>query len=407
MSYAAGRVFLDADSHLMELPDFLVSHADPGLRERMPALSFASGGKMRVALEELGARRAHAPEQVAEMVALGDGLIAGPKGYFALGAFNRAERSTALDQLGFHRQFVFATFSGQALFPPEVDAELANGAARAHNRAMAEFCADDPRLIGVGALRLDDPAAALAELDHIISLGLGAVWVPHRTAGGRSPGHDDFDPFWARLAEAQLPALLHVGGAALQLHPAWMNTGRPVPGDWLGGGENVRGKDMIALHQHAETFVGALVLDGVLERHRNLRVGVVELGAGWVPAMVRRLDQIVDVWRRSEPELAAMSRKPSEQITEQMGFTPYPFEDVGAMIRDSNPELYLFSSDYPHIEGGRNPLGRFEASLDGFGEEVRERFYHANMAKLLARASCPDRAGTDRYLASWKITPRV
>ena len=85
-----------------------------------------------------------------------------------------------------------------------------------------------------------------------------------------------------------------------------MNTGRPVPGDWLGGGENVRGKDMIGLHHAAELFVGTMVLDGVLERHRDLRLGVIELGAGWVPAMLRRLDQIAGIWRRSEPDLAAL-----------------------------------------------------------------------------------------------------
>jgi len=121
----------------------------------------------------------------------------------------------------------------------------------------------------------------------------------------------------------------------------------------------------------------------VLERHRDLRLGVVELGAGWVPSMLRRLDQIAQIWKRSEPELAALTRTPSQQITEQMAFTPYPFEDVGAMIRESNDELYLFSSDYPHIEGGRNPLGRFEASLEGFAESTLERFYSTNMAKLL------------------------
>ncbi|MDH3680587.1 MAG: amidohydrolase, partial [Acidimicrobiia bacterium] len=180
-----------------------------------------------------------------------------------------------------------------------------------------------------------------------------------------------------------IPVVLHVGGHPLQLEPAWMNTGREVPTDWLGGGENVRGKDMISLHQAAETFVGTMVLDGVLERHRDLRVGVIELGAAWVPAMLRRLDQIAEIWKRSEPELAAMTRRPSEQITAQMGFTPYPFEDVGAMIRDSNPDLYLFSSDYPHIEGGRNPLGRFSQSLDGFGEDVLEKFYNLNMERLV------------------------
>ena len=93
-----------------------------------------------------------------------------------------------------------------------------------------------------------------------------------------------------------------------------------------------------------------------------------------------------DIWKRSEPELAALDRKPSEQITEQMAFTPYPFEDVGAMIRDSNPDLYLFSSDYPHLEGGRNPLGRFTTSLEGFGDDVRDKFFSANMARLVAPA---------------------
>jgi uncharacterized protein len=374
---------MDADSHLMELPDFLRDFADPAIRDQLPSISFASGGNMGDALTELGARRAHKPERVEELVALGDGLIAGPKGYQALGAFNPDERSQALDLLGFQRQLVFSTFSTSTFFTPGLDPGLAYATARAHNRGMAAFCADDERLLGVGATTLDDPDRAVAELDEIIRLGLSAVWVPHRPAGDRSPGHDDLDPFWARLAEAGIPAVLHVGGSALQIKPAWMNTGRPLPTDWLGGGENVRGKDMIGLHHDAETFIGTLVLDGVLERHPDLRVGVIELGAGWVPSMLRRLDHIATIWKRSEPELAALKRAPSEQITAQMGFTPYPFEDVGALLRESNPDLYLFSSDYPHIEGGRNPIGRFSSSLAGFDDAVLERFYSTNMGRLV------------------------
>ena len=383
MPYAEGRTFMDADSHLMELPGFLHDHADAATRDRLPPISFASGGKLGDALERLGVTKAHPDERVAELVGLGDGLISGPKGYEALGAFNAAERSRALDLLGFDRQLVFSTFATAAFFPPGLDPELAAGAASAHNRGVAEFCADDDRLVGVGATTLDDPQQAVAEVRHIVGLGLGAVWVPHRPAGGRSPGHDDLDPFWAALAEARLPAVLHVGGSTLQLSPAWMNTGRPLPTDWLGGGENVRGKDMIGLHHDAEKFIGTMVLDGVLERHRDLRVGVIELGAGWVPSMLRRLDHIAAIWQRSEPELAALERPPSAQITAQVSFTPYPFEDVGALLRESNPDLYLFSSDYPHVEGGRNPIGRFSTSLAGFDDDVLERFYSTNMARLI------------------------
>ncbi|HCB34921.1 MAG TPA: hydrolase [Acidimicrobiaceae bacterium] len=386
MTYARNRTCLDADSHLMELPDFLTAHADPAVRDRIPAIPFAAGGRLSDDLEAATASRGHSAETVAELVALGDDLIAGPKGYHALGAFNSAERATALDMLGFDRQLVFATFSAGVCFDTRSDLDVRYGASRAQNRGMAEFCAGDDRLIGVATVPLDDAEQALSTLEEALGLGLGAVWVPHRPAGGRSPGHVDLDPVWSAIAAAGVPFVLHVGGNPLQIKPEWMDTGRPVPTDWLGGGENVRGKDMIALHHAAETFVGALVLDGVLQRHPGLRGGVIELGAAWVSSMIRRLDHIAHIWKRSEPDLAALSTPPSEQITRQMAFTPYPFEDVGAMVRESNDELYLFSTDYPHIEGGRNPLGRFNSSLEGFDDAVLDRFFSDNMAELLQPA---------------------
>jgi predicted TIM-barrel fold metal-dependent hydrolase len=382
MAYAGTRTTLDADSHIMELPDFLTEFADPALRERLPRISFASGGRSASGLEEAAKRKGHSPERVAEMIALGDQLISGPKGYAALGAFNGQERSRALDLLGFGRQLVFSTFSVGAAFYGNEPLDVRYGAARAHNRAMAAFCGKDERLMGVAALPLDDTKLALAELEHALGLGLKAAWVPHRPCGGRSPGHDDLDPVWAGLADARMPFVLHVGGDPLQIAPDWMNTGRPVPTDWLGGGENVRGKDMTSLHHAAETFLGALVLDGVLERHPRLRGGAIELGAGWVPALVARLDWVAEVWKKSEPDLRALQRKPSQQVAEQLAFTPYPYEDVGALIRQSDDRLYLFSSDYPHFEGGRNPLGRFEASLGDASEATRSRFYSENFEKL-------------------------
>ncbi|MEM7091871.1 MAG: amidohydrolase family protein [Actinomycetota bacterium] len=381
MAYAQGRVFLDADSHIMELPDFLSSNADAAFRDRVPRVDIEMGTKSSFGMEEAERLRAHPADKVAEMVALGDELISGPKGYFALGAFNGTERVQALDQLGFDRQLVFTTFSAPMAFGAK-DIDVRYAAAAAHNRGVAEFCDADPRLMGVAALPLDDPARAMAEIDHILSLGLATVWVPHRPAGGRSPGHDDLDQVWAKLAEAGLPFVLHVGGQPLQIPTDWMNTGRGVPSDWQGGGENVRSKDMVALHHAAEMFIGAMVLDGVFERHPTLRGAVVELGAGWVPSFLKRLDWSAEIWRRSEPDLQKLERTPTEQVTAQMAFTPYVYEDIGDLIRISNDELYLFSSDYPHHEGGRNPLGRFERSLDGHTAISLDRFYADNFTRV-------------------------
>jgi predicted TIM-barrel fold metal-dependent hydrolase len=383
MSYAQGRMFRDADSHIMELPDFLVAHADPDMREHLPRIH-VDAPRLQEGLREATTRRAHSSQHVAELIALGDGLISGPKGYLALGAFNSHERSQALDLLGFEQQLVFATFSAGIAFSEQRPVRERYAASKAHNRAMSEFCTSDKRMFGVALLPLDDAALSLAELEHIISLGLRAVWVPHRPCGERSPGHNELDPVWARLAEAGIPFLLHVGGRPLQIDPRWMNTGRPVPTDWLGGGENVRGKDMTSLHHKAETFIGTLVLDGVLERHPTLRGGVIELGAGWVPSLLKRLDWIAEIWRKSEPDLRALRQRPSEQIIGRLAFTPYPYEDVGNLIAQSDSRLYMFSSDYPHVEGGRNPIGRFSASLAGCDEASLTRFYSDNFARLFS-----------------------
>lgn len=379
MPYAEGRTFLDADSHIMELPDFLTSHADPKVRDRLKPLAFGPGGNLGRRLEQYARLGAHTPETVVE---LEKNVIAGAKGYEALGSFNQGERTRALDLLGFQAQLVFTSFAPSAfLWLPDLDARY--GGCRAHNRAVAEFCGADPRLLGVGIVSLADTDRALAELDVAIELGIRAMWLPAEPCGGRSPGHDDLDPFWARMAEAGMPFVLHVGGQPIQIRSEYMNTGRPVPTDWLGGGENVRSKDIAVLHHSSEEFLTAMVLDGVLERHRALRGGAIELGATWVPGLLRRLDHAVDIWARSEPELGAFTRKPSEQIREQLAFTPYVFEDVGLLIAESSDDLYLFSSDYPHPEGGRNPLGRFEASLGDLPESARSRFYAENFLRIL------------------------
>ena len=390
MVYApATRAFYDADSHIMELPDFLKKYADPALREDIPEVSYSAS---IVTDEEVAVIMAqggrHSDDHIAAQIALGDRLIEASKEIQALGAFHSGDRSKAMDLLGFRKQLVFATHSVAMPFSPssKLDPRLRYGATRAHNRHMADFCHADDRLMGVAVIPLDDPDLAMAELDQVMASGLEAVWIPHRPCGDRSPGHVDLDPFWARLAEAGLPFLLHVGGAPLQLAKAWMNNGRPPTKDWLGGGENLRTKDVALLHEGPEAFLTMMVLDGVLERHPTLRGASVELGAGWVPELLRRLDWVVKHWSRNDANLQGLSRIPSEQITQQLAFTPFVFEEVGNFIDQSNPDLYLFSSDYPHIEGGRNPIARFEASLGDRSEAIRDKFYAENFLRIFPGA---------------------
>ncbi len=379
MTYAGSRLILDADSHLMELPDFLSAHADAATRERLPSLSEALTGQFDPHAN--ASHDGHPADVVRELLALGDNLTRGPKWHDALGAFNGRERSQALDLLGFQRQVIFSSFCARLIFDAP-DPALRYGAAGAHNRAMADFCSHDQRLIGVAMVPLDDPERALAEIHAAHDLGLGAVWIAADAPGGRSPGHPLHEPIWRCLAERGLPFILHVGSAPLAIADEWMNDGRPERTTARGGAEVIGSKDLTVIHHASHQFISVLVLDGVLDRHPDLRGGIIEIGAGWVPDMIRRLDHAVDIWSRSEPHLAEMSRKPSEQICQQLRFTPYPFEDVGALVKESYPELYLFSSDYPHAEGGRDPIGRFERSTANLSDADRRRFFSENFLTL-------------------------
>ncbi len=389
MAYApANRAIYDADSHIMELPDFLKKYADPDLRDDIPEVNYSASlvtdEEVAVIMDQGGR---HSQQHVEDQIALGDSLIAQSKEIQALGAFNPADRSKAMDLLGFQKQLVFATHSVAFPFHPssKTDPNLRYAATRAHNRHMSDFCAGDPRLMGVGIVPLDTPELAIRELDFALECGMEAIWVPHRAPIGFAPGHVDLEPFWARLSEAGVPFVLHVGGSPLQALKSWSNNGRAAVRDWMGGGENVRTKDAAVLHQPVEAFLSMMLIDGLFERHRGLRGAAVELGAGWVPELLRRLDWVTRVYGRVD-ETLRFERKPSEQLIAQIGFTPFPVEDVGVLIEESSPDLYLFSSDYPHVEGGRDPIGKFEQSIGDMSEGIKTQFYTENFLRLWPEA---------------------
>ena len=99
---------------------------------------------------------------------------------------------------------------------------------------------------------------------------------------------------------------------------------------------------------------------------------MIEQGAIWVPSWMRQMESAFEAFARHEERLRALSMRPSDYVRRQVRFTPYPTEDVGWIIEQAGPEVCLFSSDYPHVEGGRRPIERFEASLGDASDEVRQ-----------------------------------
>lgn len=270
----------DADAHVMETPEWFHDFADPTIRDRLgPIYDITAEGRKR-ALEEAAANHQDPAFRAmdAEQVML-------RKNWIATGSFIKEDRPLALDLLGFATQLVFNTFANGTLLRAEHgdDLEVAYGMAQAHNRAIVDFCNVDKRLLPVGYVPLADFDRASAAAGEALALGCRALMIPSACPRGHSPSHIGLEPVWAQAAAAGVPIVFHVGGGGRLLDPAYFANGLPRVPDFHGGDGNFRSVDYLAIPYPVMQTLAVLIIDGVLDRHPTLRVGVIEQGAARGP----------------------------------------------------------------------------------------------------------------------------
>lgn len=381
MPYVEGQTVHDADAHVMELPGTIEQYIDPAYRERLAE-------KLRRKSDGF-ADEARALQRDAEFRAGADEALLLRKNYQAMGAFNAADRPRAVDLLGFASQLIFST-AGLFLFTLEHgdDADLAVEASRAHNRMMVDYCQVDRRLLPTAYIPLVDRARALDVAKEAIAMGAKGLMIPSRVPKDHAPSHSDFDPLWALAQEAGLPILFHVGGE-LKTDPAYFNNGGPQVLDFHGGAENFTSVSFMSIPVAIWQTLPVLVFDGVFDRFPNLKFGAIELGAGWVPSLLQFMDSAALAFHREE-RMQKLSAKPSEILQRQFFATPYPHENVGWIIKNGCEDIALFSSDYPHVEGGRNPMKRFNESLEGVSAAARRKFFRDNFIRMMGKGLSDD-----------------
>jgi predicted TIM-barrel fold metal-dependent hydrolase len=396
MSYVENRIVHDADSHLMELPDSLDDFFDPKFRAAYDALPKLKANP-RDAKWVTAARALHSD---AEFRAGDAENILLRKNYQALGSFRREDRPKALDHLGFSSQLIFTTWCLGNFGLDQTDGiDLCYAAAQAHNRMMTWFCSIDRRFLGTGYVPLVEFARAKKAAREAIDLGCKALLIPSRCPTGHSPTHTEFDPVWAMAQEAGLPIVFHVGGEE-KLNPDYFINGLPRVKDFHGGEENFTSLSYMPIPHSVMTTLAAFIFDGVLDRFPKLKFGAIELGASWVPGWMRNMDSAAHAFIKNEDRLQKLSARPSEIVRRQVRVTPYPHEDTGWIIRNTGEEVCLFSSDFPHVEGGRNPLKRFNDSLAGLPASAVDRFYCDNFVDLMGEGLAPDLRHPNRLQAA-------
>lgn len=203
--------------------------------------------------------------------------------------FMDVERRLAeMDRIGIERQMLSPnplTFFGGVEPAPAIDF------ARATNDAMAALIAEHPgRLLGSAQLPMQDPDAAIVELDRAIGdLGLVAGYIG--TAYGMAFDDPRLDDFYHRVVELDVPLFVH----------GVTNDGRgPAPDSRL----RRFGLDLIVGYTYEETLAAAsLVLGGVLDRHPGLDV-CLSHGGGAIAFLAQRFDSMA-AFRGVESDFAA------------------------------------------------------------------------------------------------------
>lgn len=381
MPYATGRLFHDADAHIMETADWLRDYADPGFRDRLPDIMtgvLAPGEDKRV-LEDLALQSddAFRAEDETELM--------NRKNWRAIGATLKQDRPKALDLLGFASQLVFNTFTNKPMQQAEHgrDGDYAYAMADAHNRGMFDFCSVDRRLLTTAYLPIMDLERAPGMVGRLIRDGAHSLMIAAACPKDHSPSHVGLDAVWAQAEEAGVPIVFHVGSGGEFFNRTYFANGLPMEKDFHGGAENFRSIDYMAIPNPVMQTLATMILDGVMERFPKLKFGVIEQGASWLPSWMHYLDSAYDAFLRHEQRLQKLSLRPSEYVQRQIRATPYPTENVGWIASQAGDSVCLFSSDYPHVEGGRNPLGRFEASLANAGQTTQDQFFAGNFADLM------------------------
>ena len=324
------------------------------------------------------------------------------KGPTAPGAIDPARRPQVLDAMGIDRQLLFPTSiahcgafiatypEGAGQFDGLVEDRrgLARALFAAFNDWAAEKAVGDPRVRPVFVLYGDSPGELLGVAERAIGAGARAmVMLSGLPPGGCSPAHPGLDPFYDLLAAHDVALTVHIGGeggfvASTDWRDAPAFEGYRVSGEFTGDPWS-----RATLHLAAQNMTMTMILGGVFDRHPALRFGVIELGAHWVGPLA----ELLDLWAdhssglsRERVDPSALQRRPSDYLRSNVRVTPFVFEPVDVYLdRYDLADVLCFSTDYPHVEGGSDPLGRFASAVGRHGADVVERFFVTNGRFLL------------------------
>lgn len=348
-----GRI-IDADGHVLEPPNLWKENIESKYKDRALYIakdeegweSLVISGQLSPTIRGLGVASGFGkPGEVA--FSKDFHYMDGPRG-----AYDPHERIKQLDADGLDAAVLYPTLG--LLWEGEVnDPRLALAYNRVYNDWIADFCSHYPdRLYGAAHISLIDVDAAILELKRITKLGLKTVMMTPFPANGKAYGDTYYDPFWTVAQDLQIPVGLHVV-ARPDFHGSKWYDHTTFHGSAVYFLSVTLGFDIQA------SFV-SMIEGGTLERFPRLKLLVLEVGAGWVPHFIERMDS---KWDHSG-FMTASKRPPSEYFRRQVW--------VGADVDESmiapaatrwGSDKFFWSTDFPHFDGFPDALNTLKNGI--------------------------------------------
>ena len=247
------------------------------------------------------------------------------------------------------------------------DADPHEGLARARiqNEALAGIVRDHPeRVAALGAVPLQDPGLAAAELRELMADGVLRGVEVAASVRGVFLGNDRFEPFWQAAEDT---------GALVFVHPTTRGFDSPAFQDYYLW-------NTVANPLETATTAAHMVVAGVLERHPDLRV-LLAHGGGALLAVRGRMRHA----HGFQPQARSRLRESPEDSIRRFHFDTLTHDDalLRALIDYAGPARVLLGSDYPFDMGDSRHVDTVRAL--GLAPEVEAAILAGNAERILMR----------------------
>jgi len=368
-----GFNIIDSDMHIMEPADLWPRYIDPEYRDVAPrGMSSASVRDLRTYFP------GREPQVRPLNVTRGRNFEQGQDIFH-----DHAERGwtadcqlEAMDVEGIDVAVLYPTRGLSILTLPNVEPPFAAAIARAYNDWMFDFCRTDPaRLLGAGMLSVHDVNEAVQEAERAAKeLGFRAVFLRSNIVNGRTWHDPYYEPLWTTLERLNLP---------LGFHEATGSRSRQTA-DWYDPNFGI--KRVYAQPFEQMLGLGSLLCGGVLERHLDLKVAILEANCSWLPWLLWRMDEGYE--REGDVFMSDLKMPPSAYFKRQCVVSIEPDETPAMGMMEEYGGYMVFSTDYPHTDS------KYPAAVEGFldlpiAEEAKRKILWDNCARFYSVDDVP------------------